>query len=280
MGLDLQLDALWAWTVVVGPYGLFYVATWEEYYTGELILPEINGPNEGLCGGALLSLTTYLYGPEFWHSSSWYDLVVSIVTYILPITESADSVEHFRIRNADVVVLTASIGICREAFSKFISVSRKYGGHAMLDMLPFFAVSFATLLIGWCDKTVWLEIPRTALHLVACLMVEMVSELMRAHISNQKFQPIKRWLSFPLLALTVNILARAAIGLEKPLWTQGFLTIYTTAAWTYLGMKLIIIIDEICRVLNIWCFDIVTPRRSPTAESNELLLENQHPKID
>jgi len=36
MGLNPMEDAWLCYIVVVGPYALFYIATWEEYYTGEL----------------------------------------------------------------------------------------------------------------------------------------------------------------------------------------------------------------------------------------------------
>jgi len=37
--------------------------------------------------------------------------------------------------------------------------------------------------------------------------------------------------------------------------------LYAAASAMYLAMKTAVLVDEICAVLDIWCFDIVTPRR-------------------
>ena len=257
MGLNPWNHSLLCWFLVVGPYALFYIATWEEYYTGELILPIFNGPNEGLVGGAMLSLTTYFYGPQFWQGYSAFDQVILPILSLVVAPEMAQSL---RIQNCTLQGLVTFVGISQEVILKSLHVSRKYGIHSLRDSAPFFAVSFATLLIGWCDKGIWIELPRTSLHLYACLSVEMVTELMRAHIAHQKFEPFRRWINYPLFLFAAVVVICTALGYEKPSWTKDYITIYTTAACTYLAMKLAIVIDEICRVLNIWCFDIVTPR--------------------
>ena len=264
MGLNPVDDAWLSFVIVVGPYALFYIATWEEYYTGELILPIFNGPNEGLFGGAMLSLTTYMYGPEYWISHSWCD------DFLFPMISatqlvSPESLNSIQLRNADLLVLVAFLGFVHEMVSKSASVIRTFGMQAFLDILPFYGVSLATLVIGYCDKNIWVDMPRTSLHLIGCLMVEMVTELMKAHISAQKFQPFQRWINLPLLVLAGIVVRTTMLGQETPSWTKDYLIIYSTAACTYFAMKLAIVIDEICRVLNIWCFDIVTPR--PAIES-------------
>ncbi|CAD2222686.1 CDP-alcohol phosphatidyltransferase, putative [Angomonas deanei] len=53
-------------TVVV-----FFLNTWEEYYRGELVLPVINGPNEGI----LIAISFYLFtawqgGPQWWSANA------------------------------------------------------------------------------------------------------------------------------------------------------------------------------------------------------------------
>lgn len=39
------------------PFVPFYVATWEEYYVGKLVLPIINGPAEGVLLGVAIGET-------------------------------------------------------------------------------------------------------------------------------------------------------------------------------------------------------------------------------
>lgn len=45
---------------------VFFMATWEEYYTGTLALPIINGPNEGLLIMYSLYFVTAIVGPTVW----------------------------------------------------------------------------------------------------------------------------------------------------------------------------------------------------------------------
>jgi len=54
MALHPRADALLCWIVLFGPYALFYVGTWEEYHTGTLIMPIMNGPNEYVALGIVL----------------------------------------------------------------------------------------------------------------------------------------------------------------------------------------------------------------------------------
>ena len=44
----------------------FFLNTWEEYYTGELILPIIHGVSEGMLLIALVECISGYYGVSFW----------------------------------------------------------------------------------------------------------------------------------------------------------------------------------------------------------------------
>ena len=48
----------------------FYFQTWEEYYLGEMILPPINGPSEGLLIAVAMCVCSYINGSQFWHEVS------------------------------------------------------------------------------------------------------------------------------------------------------------------------------------------------------------------
>eukprot|EP00262_Sarcandra_glabra_P011326 TRINITY_DN271_c0_g1_i1.p1 TRINITY_DN271_c0_g1~~TRINITY_DN271_c0_g1_i1.p1 ORF type:complete len:390 (-),score=43.51 TRINITY_DN271_c0_g1_i1:306-1475(-) len=53
----------WFWVIAAIP---FYCATWEHFFTNTLILPEINGPTEGLMLIYLCHFFTALVGAEWW----------------------------------------------------------------------------------------------------------------------------------------------------------------------------------------------------------------------
>jgi ethanolaminephosphotransferase len=260
MALNPASDVSLCWSILFGPYGLFFIGTWEEFYTGELILPIVNGPNEGLIGGALMSLTSWYYGPTYWHGHDWWE------SWIQPVLEHALPASILSWlpatvpRNADLLVLGCSIGFVQEIVLKTLYVVRKYNRKTLWNILPFFILTACSLLVGFADIQVWLEMPRTSLHLCAALFVEMTTALMIDHTTEQDYQPV-RWILLPLVLLTAAVVSGYWHAGKE---TADFLLVYATAATTFLVCKTVLIVHEICTILNIWCFDIVTPRTRAT----------------
>mmetsp|Transcript_17226 Transcript_17226/g.15113 ORF Transcript_17226/g.15113 Transcript_17226/m.15113 type:complete len:233 (-) Transcript_17226:578-1276(-) len=63
----LQLgNTMWALVGYLIAFGVFFMATWEEYFVGSLDLPWFNGANEGLVGIILLYIFTAIVGCDFW----------------------------------------------------------------------------------------------------------------------------------------------------------------------------------------------------------------------
>ena len=48
----------------------FYFQTWEEYYTGSMILPSFNGPTEGLLMAVGMCVISYFTGADWWQTVS------------------------------------------------------------------------------------------------------------------------------------------------------------------------------------------------------------------
>jgi hypothetical protein len=124
--------------------------------------------------------------------------------------------------------------------------------------MPFIMLIVTTLLIGYLDADVFLRMPRTAVHLCSGLFVEMTTQLMLDHITAEIYQPF-RWTLVPMLLL-VGLIGTEQLSAGSV--TDEFMLIYASAVWTYLMLKIKFVIDEICAVLNIWCFDITTPNGS------------------
>lgn len=247
--------------VLFGPYALMYIGTWEEYWTGELIMPIFNGPNEGLLGGALLSLTSFIYGPALWQQHFiWQSYLLPVLERLLP----SAVVPLHSMTNAELQVLFANVLIGQEVIFKSIFVSRKFGRVAFWQLMPFFVWWGSFLVIGFADQDVLLDMPRTTMHLVATLLVEMVTTLMLDHVTHQPYHVRGRWLLLPLIFLAYAVFS--GIWSAGPT-TQQFLLVYTTAAMTFLTFKICLVIHELCLVLNIWCFDIVSPRQPSLPDS-------------
>uniref|UniRef100_A0A7S4I6K8 Uncharacterized protein n=1 Tax=Odontella aurita TaxID=265563 RepID=A0A7S4I6K8_9STRA len=272
MGLSTVDDSLTIWALIIGPMAAFYVTTWEEYYTGELILPIINGPSEGLLMGAMLSLVSALMGAEFWHGMDAYDGV--IVPYVIPNlpTLAKDLIPENGIRNCDLIAIAAVVALAHEMIFKALYVCRKYGSKAMLNLLPFLILAFGTLWIGTMDPSILVRNPRTCMHLISALFVEMVTQLMLDHMTAQDFKPYRASLA-PFCVLAVLVSG----GLLSDELVDDYLLTFTVGIWVYLFMKIRVTIHEISCALGIWCFDIITSRPDqanagqPTNEQVKLL---------
>eukprot|EP00002_Diphylleia_rotans_P032336 TRINITY_DN6782_c0_g1_i1.p1 TRINITY_DN6782_c0_g1~~TRINITY_DN6782_c0_g1_i1.p1 ORF type:complete len:428 (+),score=69.64 TRINITY_DN6782_c0_g1_i1:55-1338(+) len=49
----------------------FFMATWETYHTGTLVLPAVNVPTEGILMVAIICFITGYSGPEIWDTNVW-----------------------------------------------------------------------------------------------------------------------------------------------------------------------------------------------------------------
>jgi len=235
-------------------------------------------------GAVLMSLTSWYYGPDFWHhqpcfvgdsgsSASWYQRYVS-PHLPLPILNTIGTW-----RNADLLVMASSIAFVQEVVLKFLHVGRRHGLRSLLDLLPFFTLAGCSLLVASYHIDVWLHMPRTCLHLCALLFVEMTTALMLAHVSKETYQPF-RWLILPLVLITILVVAASKMSpapsvfsglfdLDDEQQLENILLVYTSGVAVYLLMKTSVVIHEICTLLNIWCFDIVTPRQTKQKQQQQ-----------
>jgi ethanolaminephosphotransferase len=243
LGLSWDRDYFICLTLIFGPFSLFFAATWEEYHTGELILPTINGPSEGLVGAAILSLVAYFH-PQFWQSTTISDSIGLSSVFTTPI------------RNADIQVFVASLGIIRELVVRTFSVTKKYGIKSLTLQLPFWI--FVSLQV--VNRNLWITLPRTALHLSSAIFVENVTQLMMNHVTDTEYSIAFRYAILIPVALLMVLEHFINLGDIKShlnffdcsdLWI-----VYTTILWTYLFCKFRLIVHEICLVLDIQCFHI------------------------
>jgi ethanolaminephosphotransferase len=263
MNLNPTKDLWQCWALIFGPFAMFYISTWEQYYTGELIMPIINGPNEGLLGGAMLSFTSFFYGNDFWQGTDWWDAL----TETLPFLQQQQHIPTIQLRNCDFVIIASCIGFVQEIVLKSVVVTRRYNG-SVTSLLPFVVLTFCFWVVGWKDPQIWLDLPRTSLHLAMVLFVEQVTDLMVAHVTAQPFWPY-RWQVVPLLAFATWVVIFRGIGGDNDnnkdgsgFFVQYFVMAYTCGMAAYMTMKSVLLIHEICEVLQIYCFDIVTPHHT------------------
>jgi len=264
MDLSVSTHPWAAFVCVFSPMTLFFIATWEEYHTHVLVLPIFNGPTEGLLLAVCTMLLSFFTHPHtFWHSTSLWD------TYAPKIIDTSSSWTHVELLISITLIMTI-----REIIFKIYAVMFQplsNGLSKLLSLLPFFTLVLLTLLIGYMDIPLMERNFTLFLHLISALFVEMVTSMMLDHLTKQPYT------CFRLILIPYGILTGLVI-----LHQQGFLVeetstfyftnnninhildmyvaIYTTMVLVYLFIKGRIIIHEICMILGIYCFDIVTPR--------------------
>jgi ethanolaminephosphotransferase len=257
-----KYDLLLCGIALFGPYALFYVGTWEEYYTGALILPLCNGPNEGLLGAALMNFASYVHGPSYWHRFSWWN---NGMEFYKSVFGTSKFLESIRMRNADMLLLASSIGFIQEIVGKIATIVPSFGLKALTTLVPFVTLVSCYVVVSvvrWtpseCESNLlWLKMPRTSLHLCAGLFVEMVTDLMLRHITSQSY-PSFRWILCPLVAMSIwMVFDTSAESMDR---ACNLLLTYSSIVCTVFLMKITFVIHEICSILNIYCFDIVTSR--------------------
>jgi ethanolaminephosphotransferase len=253
-GLGFTFDPVQAWFVISCPMTLFYITTWEEYYTHELILPIINGPNEGLVAGASFSLISFIWGVQYWHETSWFDRFIEpYSSKLLPSTVSS-IIPDYGIRNVDLIFYICVVWLIQEETLKIYQVARKYGASSLKNLLPYIFLMASSTYIGAYYPEFLARNTRVCLNLVSALFSEMVIQLMLDHMSKEPYTPYRLTL-IPLVVLIIML----HINLLSDTIVDEYVLTYAVVAWTYLLMKVRFIINEMCTLLRIWCFDIHTP---------------------
>jgi ethanolaminephosphotransferase len=250
-GLGLSKDPIQAWFVISCAMTLFYVTTWEEYYTNELILPIINGPNEGLIAGASFSLISFLWGVPYWHETTWFDRFIEPYSsrFLPDFAVPSDGV-----RNVDLIFYLCVVWLIQEVALKIYKVGQKYGAASCETLLPYLLLMAASTHIGLNHPGFLARNTRVCLNLVSALFSEMAIQLMLDHMSKERYNPYR----FTLVPLGALVLMLQIHSLGESM-VDDYVIAYCVAAWTFLLMKVRMIINEICSLLGIWCFDIVTP---------------------
>jgi ethanolaminephosphotransferase len=250
-GLGFSKDPIQAWFVISCAMTLFYVTTWEEYYNNELILPIINGPNEGLIAGASFSLISFFWGVPYWHETTWFD------RFIEPYSSRffpALAIPNERVRNVDLIFYLCVVWLIQEEALKIYKVGRKYGGAACETLIPYLLLMAASTHIGLNHPEFLERNTRVCLNLVSALFAEMVIQLMLDHMCKERYNPYR----FTLVPLCVLVILLHFNSSDESM-VDDYVLMYCVAAWTFLFMKVRMIIHEMCSLLGIRCFDIVTP---------------------
>lgn len=176
----------WSLLVFLAPAMVFFMATWEEYYTGTLALPIVNGPNEGLLIMYSIYIGTAIVGPAVW---------------------TEPNVFFPQLKNNHVFVLftiTSALGQCFvSAVIAIRSMERKAkdGAAALFGIIPFVALIFLSALwVLWSPSDVFTDHPRLLIWTVGLVFAKMVMHMMLSHMCEEPYWLLRKTFLIQLIA--------------------------------------------------------------------------------
>ncbi|XP_062233359.1 choline/ethanolaminephosphotransferase 1-like isoform X2 [Phragmites australis] len=241
------------WVVAAAP---FYLATWEHFFTNTLILPEINGPTEGLMLIYVSHFFTFFTGAEWWAQDfrkslpffSWIPFPFSetplyVIVLIIMLVFAVFPTVRSNVRNVRDVV---------EARKGSMEL-------ALAMILPFIALVAGVAI--WCHLSPS-DIMRNQPHLLVIgtgfNFGYLVGRMILAHLCDEpKGLKTGMCMSLVFLCFPLANALIAKINDGTPLVDELVLLLlycaYTVGLYMYLAVS---VVHEIKDALGIYCFRI------------------------
>ncbi|GLD99572.1 hypothetical protein PINS_up008298 [Pythium insidiosum] len=180
MASIIQLGTSWkALALVLSAHTVFFCATWEEYYSGSLSLPLINGPTEGILIGVFLKLLTAYLGPSFWLQESFLGIQYNTLFVLSTVISSVPT----------VLVNARNVFHAVQARRDSLAV-------AMTRTTPFFILNGLAAAWGLLSPSnIFAAYPRMFLWMLGLLNSKLVLHLMLAHLCGEEYHPFRKTLA-------------------------------------------------------------------------------------
>ena len=254
LGLSVKLFLLWS-TVFIP----FVCATWEEYYTGKLVLAEVNGPTDGvfLC---IVFCIIAGYSPAFWTATFAQNFP------LLAYTPIGSIATHWFVVGGGLMAVAATVaGNARE-------VAKKHGllSGPLLTLAPFVVMYALSAVWIWCSPSeLFIRHPRVFMLTCGFLFCNLVCKLMLAHITATEYRPLR-------LVVIPLVLAVCSVFASQLVWKGGLgaanedrllysLLVLHFLCWLHF---VVTVIREIRDILEIHAFTITKKRRVNKAVNN------------
>lgn len=243
---------IWFWVAAAVP---FYFATWESFFTNTLILPEINGPTEGLMFIYVLHLFTGIVGAEWWAQDCRQAIgFLSWVPFIPDIP-----------LNDLILYITAIFGVLPtvgyNVYNVYKVVQARKGSMllALAMVFPFLGLLGEVFIWGVLSPSdVFASQPHLLLVGTGFAFGYIVGRLILAHLCDEP-KGLKTGMCMSLLFLPfaiANALSAKIFGgtllIDERLLLLGF-CVFTVILYMHFAIG---VIHEITTALNIQCFRI------------------------
>jgi len=227
----------------------FFFNTWEEYYTGELVLPVFNGVEEGSIYVSVIYFISGLCG-----SSIFF--------------KNLDFFGKFSLNFGELNGVIVFVGGCLFSIYSFIKALIKTPKNkvmnALIDSLIYF-IFYGSLMsvITLNDSVIVKEYPKFLLMTYGLEFAKMIGVLQVAHVSNSPFKVYTPNFLIPLLSIMIHSVIyyytgiSFIINIDIIIICAFFWNLISWAHFAYFCS------EEICEILNINRF-ILGPRHPPT----------------
>ncbi|XP_011623785.1 choline/ethanolaminephosphotransferase 1 isoform X2 [Amborella trichopoda] len=243
---------IWFWILAAIP---FYFATWEHFFTNTLILPEINGPTEGLLLIYMIHFFTSAVGAEWW---------------IHGVRDSIKFVDHIPlIPNMPIyqflIFFMMAVGVLPTIVYNIFNVHKVLASrkgnmtNALAMIFPFLGLVGGVFIWGWLSPS---DVLATEPHLMLMgtgfAFGYLVGRLVLAHICDEpKGLKTGMCMSLLILPLAIGNAFSSRILDGVPCVSEhmmvGLYCFFTFSLWLHFAVG---VTHEITSALGIKCFRI------------------------
>ena len=231
----------------------FFFNTWEEYYTGELILPIFNGVEEGSILVSLVYIFTGIYGAKLF-------------------LKEINILGKFSLKINDMIGRIIFIGGCLFTTYSIISVLFKIPKKKLLNALKtslIYVLFISSLMsaITLNDSYIVKEYPKFLILTYGFLFAKLMGIMQVSHVTNSPFKPFKPTFLIPLLSIILHSIIfyfyRKAIivNIDTLICAVFVWNIISWAHFVYFCS------EEMCEILNINRF-VLGPRYPSKEKGN------------
>ena len=233
----------------------FFINTWEEYYVGELVLPEINGVAEGT-------------------------LLIDIIYFISAIYGSKFFLKEINLFNCIILKVNDLFGICtcfgglifcaKSVFGVIKKVPKEKLCRAFIDTLIYVLFFGSLLCVSFLSEGNSItEYPKFIILTFGFLFAKMLGKLQLAHILNSHYKVYKPVFLIPLFALIIHGIIYYFYQYEVICSID--ILIIICFIWNFLSWAHFVYFcsEQICDILNINRFSL--GKRDPNKPSYEEL---------
>ncbi|CAM6036351.1 unnamed protein product [Sphagnum compactum] len=243
----------WYWVIATIT---FYGATWESFFTDTLILPEVNGPTEGLMVIYLAHFFTAIVGPTFW-TLKCREALPGFLGRLPFIPDIA--VNIFVIYMMMVAAVLPTVGY--NVLNVYKVVKRRNSSMlaALAMLLPFLALVGSITLWGWVSPSDMLQNqPHLVILGTGFAFGLLVGRLILAHLCEEpKGLKTGMFMALSYLPFAISNALSAQVFDGKPLMNETWVLLgYCAFTFSLYAHFVIGVIQEITSALGIYCFRI------------------------